>query len=375
MRVVVAPDKFKGTASARAAAGAIAEGVLDVEPSAEITVRPLADGGEGTAEVLLDARGGTRRPRRVSGPLGRPVDAHLVRLEDGTVIVESAAASGLHLLPTSERDALGATSYGTGELLVAGLIDGPEVARVIVAVGGTASTDGGVGAAAATGWSFLDARGEPLGPGGRALHRLARIEPPAERVLPAALELIAACDVASPLLGAHGSARVFGPQKGASPEEVEILEQGLENLAARIEEDLGIAVAEAPHAGAGGGMGAGLVAFFGASLHSGFDLIAREIGLATLLRDADLVISGEGRLDEQSLVGKCTGGVARMCAAAGVPCVVLAGEVALDPEALARAGFSRAVGLVDLYGRAAALARTGDLLRRAVPLVIRDALR
>ena len=363
MRVVVAPDKFKGSVSARVAARAIGHGVVDALPDAEVVLRPLADGGEGTAEVLVEVAGGSFEYASVSGPLGRAVEASWARLTDGSAVLESAAASGLHLLAPEERDAGRATTFGTGELLLAATSD-PMPTRIVVGVGGTATTDGGTGAARAAGWQFLDAAGRPLSLGGAELVRLAHIEPPDGNPIRSAA-LVAACDVTAPLLGPAGAARIFAPQKGASPAEVRMLEKGLETLALRIEEDLHEDVTALGHAGAGGGLGAGLAAFFGADLVSGFDFVARAVGLIDVLRDADLVITGEGRLDEQSLSGKCTGEVARLCASQELTCVALAGRVAVEPESLKCAGFSLALALTETYAEADALARPAQLLRQA----------
>ena len=373
MRIVVAPDKFKGTVGARDVARAIEAGIRTVRPDVDVSLCPVADGGEGTAETLFHLRGRAQRQVAVSDPLGRPVSANVVALEDGSTVIESAAASGLHLLQPHERDALRTSSRGTGELLLSALRDDLSPgARVIVGVGGTASTDGGTGAARAAGWSFLDSKGRPLDPGGAALRRLARIEAPEHEPRRPAVEVVGACDVDTPLIGARGCARVFGPQKGASLGDVEVLEEGLECLAGRMKEDLGFDVAGLPHAGAGGGLGAGLAAFFGAVLLSGFDLVSRQVGLERLIREADLVITGEGRLDEQSLMGKCTGRVAELCSRFGKSCWVLAAEVALDAESLESAGFRHALGLVDLYGRDASLARPLDLIADATALAVTD---
>ena len=374
MRIVIAPDKFKGTLSALEAANAIALGTREAAPGAEVVTAPVADGGEGTGSVLLAALGGAVERRRVTGPLGDPVDAAVVRLNDGTVLIEMASASGLHLVPPARREALRASSLGTGELVSFALDRGTDETKIVVGVGGSASTDGGTGAAAALGWSFADAGGRALQPGGGALRDLARIVPPRRRGSLGVLGIAGACDVDVPLTGRSGAARLFGPQKGASAGEVEILEEALGKLAERIRADLGIDVLSARRAGAGGGMGAGLLAFFGASLESGFDLVAKRIGLHDRVSGADLVITGEGRLDPSSLVGKSAIGVARTCATLGVPCIALAGDVALDGEDLARAGFARAVGLADLYGRDAAMTHSANVLRRGARALVTSVL-
>ena len=373
MRIVIAPDKFKGTLSALEAANAIARGAREAAPGVDVMTSPVADGGEGTGSVLLAALGGTAQRRRVSGPLGDHVDGEVVRLSDGTLIIEMASASGLHLVATGRRDALRASSVGTGELVSFALDHAPDAAKIVVAVGGSASTDGGTGAASAVGWSFTDAGGRPLGPGGAPLRDLARIVPPDRRGA-GEVTIAGACDVDAPLLGESGAARLFATQKGASDAEVEILEEALGKLAERIRADLHVDVVSAHGAGAGGGMGAGLLAFFGASLTSGFDLVATRTRLGDVLSEADLVITGEGRLDRSSLIGKSAVGVAGMCATIGVPCVALAGEVALEDEEVARVGFARAVALADLYGRDAALAHADDVLRRAARTLVTSIL-
>ncbi|MGH2819559.1 MAG: glycerate kinase [Actinomycetota bacterium] len=360
MRVLIVPDKFKGTSSARAVAQAMAEGVRSAAPEAEIEVRPMADGGDGTIEALLAAAGGHTEDFEVTGPLGEPVRAPVAFLDDGRCCVEMALASGLVLVEEGSRDALAATCRGTGELIRSAVRGGARGSEILVGIGGSASTDGGTGAAAAVGWRFLDARGRALPPGGRALRHLARIDDGGVVPELRGRSIIGVSDVDNPLLGPRGAARVFAPQKGAGPEQVEALEEGLANLAARIREDLGRDVAQLEGAGACGGIGAGLVAFFGARLGPGFETIAELTGLASRIQSADLVLTGEGRLDAQTLGGKVPAGVARVAADAGVPCAAVAGELDLDGEALRDAGFTAAVGLVDAVGRERAFRDTSD---------------
>ena len=351
MRVLIAPDKFKGTLTAIEAARAMHRGVLRAQPDASVELCPVADGGDGTAETLCEALGGTRSSVVVSGPLGAQVDAPLYLLDDGRVVIEMAQASGLALLG-GERDPLRASSFGTGELLGAALEQVSEDGEVLVAIGGSASTDGGTGAARARGWRFLDGAGRDLEPGGGALVSLVAIEPP-EQTHGATITGVS--DVDNPLLGPTGAARVFGPQKGASAAEVELLERGLCALAERIAQDLGIDVGSIDGGGAAGGMGAGLVAFFGGVLEPGFEAIAAAVDLAAALGRADLVLTGEGSLDLQSLAGKAPIGVSRMAAEAGVPCLAVAGRVALEPSRLAEVGVSEASDLVSASGERRAL--------------------
>lgn len=342
MKIIVAPDKFKGSLSALAAAESMMRGARDVYPAASFSLRPMADGGEGSLDALLIARGGRTRDVAVEHPLGATVNAAYGILSDGTACLEMAQASGLQLLGEDQREPLVASSAGTGTLIAAALEEKPD--RLVVAVGGSASTDGGTGAARALGWRFLDATGKELPPGGGSLVDLSRIARD-RAILPPTTQIIGACDVDSPLLGPRGAAHRFAPQKGADRDQVEILEAALDRLADQIKEDLGIDVASFAGAGAGGGMGAGLVAFFGAELRSGFELIAEAAELEKELSDADLVLTGEGRLDEQSLSGKVPVGIAGLAKRAHVPCVAIVGDLQLSRTQQHAVGFEMAVGL------------------------------
>jgi glycerate kinase len=371
VRVLVAPDKFKGSLGAAAVGEAMARGVRRAAPAAAVTVAALADGGEGTTEALTQGLGGELHEVTVTGPLGDEVRACFARLSDGRVALEMSAASGLGLVAPERLDALSASSFGTGELLRAALGSAAD-AEVVVGIGGSASTDGGAGAAAAVGWRFLDRRGRPLPPGGGALQRLARIDPGGVDPAISAATIVGASDVGNRLLGPDGAARVFGPQKGASAEDVARLEDGLARLAERTRADLGLDVATRWGSGASGGLGAGLMAFFGAALRPGFDVVAEAVGLPGRLEVADVVMTGEGRLDAGSLTGKAPVGVARLAAARAVPCLVVAGRIDLAAERWTKAGFSGAAALVDVVGERRALAdptaaitaTTEDLLRR-----------
>ncbi|MGH2757310.1 MAG: glycerate kinase, partial [Actinomycetota bacterium] len=259
MKIVVAPDKFKGTLSATEVAESMMRGARTIHPEASFALRPMADGGEGTVAALLAARGGRVTTHIVTDPLGSKVHAEIGAMEDGTACIEMAAASGLQLVSASRRDSLAAHSDGTGELIRSAAETG--VRRLVVGVGGSATSDGGTGAARALGWRFLDAAGNDLPPGGGALLDLARID--ASRAIRLEVDIVGACDVDSPLLGPVGAARRFARQKGADADATDRLEEGLARLAQRIREDLDVDVSSVPGAGAGGGMGAGLVAFFG----------------------------------------------------------------------------------------------------------------
>jgi glycerate kinase len=326
LRVLAAPQAFKGSLSASEVARAMSEGVLRAAPDAQLTELPLADGGEGTVQALVDATGGRLIEVRATGPLGDHVQATYGILGDGeTAVIEMAAASGLPLVPPARRNPLLTTTYGTGELIRHALEHGCR--RLTIGIGGSATVDGGAGMAQALGVRLFDADGGDIGPGGGSLASLARID--ATGLLPQAREatVLVACDVANPLLGPTGAAAVYGPQKGATPEMVQQLEAGLDNLARVVERDLGARVADLPGAGAAGGLGAGLVAFLNAELRPGIEIVMEAVGFEDRVRQADLVLTGEGRMDAQTAFGKTIAGVARVAAKHGVPVVALAGSV------------------------------------------------
>lgn len=360
MRALIAPDKFKGTLSGPAAALAIAEGVREALPSAVVSLCPLADGGPGTMDALLDAIDGERRYVSTVDPWGAEKRAPVAALADGSVCIETAAPE--------MGDAVAADSRGIGEALLQAIALS-RTRTVLVAVGGTASTDGGAGLASAFGWRFLDEAGDPLPPGGGALTGLARVEPPTE---PVQANVVGLCDVDAPLVGPEGPARRFGPQKGASPEQVELLERGLANLARVIQRDLGIDVLGIARGGAGGGIGAGLAAFLWAELRSGFAFVAESLRLNRLISLADVVLSGEGRFDEQSLAGKAPAGVALMARDQGVPCLGIFGSIAVAPKVALTAGFSDVLDLSRMSDLAAedpfgALARGARTIVERLP--------
>lgn len=343
MRVVVAPDSFKGSLTAKEVARAIEAGLRRVWPAASIERVPMADGGEGTAEALVEATGGRCLPVRVTGPMGEPVEALLGILGDGrTGVVEVASASGLLHVPPEERDPRLATSRGTGELIRAALDRG--VKRLVVALGGSATNDAGAGMAQALGVSLRDEFGRELPPGGAALRALAGIEMSRLDRRLEDVELFVACDVDNPLCGPEGASAVYGPQKGASPSMIDELDEALRTFAAVVKEQLGVDVLELPGGGAAGGLGAGLVAFLGGELKRGVELVLEAVGFEERLHWADLVITGEGTLDAQTLRGKVPYGVLQAAKAAGIPTVAVAGGVSGDVEPFYDAGFAAVVG-------------------------------
>ena len=358
--VVCAPNTFKGTLDAGRAAAAMARGVGDAGGVAR--ERPVADGGDGTLDVLLAAAAHPRsRQHRVSGPLGLPVSARLGWLDATTAVVEMAEAAGLRLLRPAQRDALAASSRGAGELITAALDGGAR--RIIVGVGGSASTDGGTGLLSALGIRFLDARGVDLPHGGGALLGLAAIDVTGLDGRLRGCRVEVAVDVDNPLCGAQGAAAVYGPQKGAAPADVERLDAGLRRLAEVASRDVGTGDPGAPGSGAAGGCGFGL-SLVGASLVPGASLICDLVGLDGVLRGADLVLTGEGRLDLQTAHGKAPAEVARRAAAANVPCAAIAGAVDAVP-----AGFARALSLSELGPDPQRHVRA--YLRRAARLALR----
>ncbi len=341
VRIVIAPDKFKGTLDADGVADAIAAGLTRVRPDAELLVRPIADGGDGTVAAALRA-GWHPVPARVTGPDGTPVTA-VFAVDGRTALVELATAAGLAL---ADPAPLTATTRGVGELLCAALDAGAR--RLVLGIGGSATTDAGTGMLTALGVRFTDATGADLPPGGAALARLARIDPTGLDPRLAGVPVLIATDVDNPLTGPRGAAHVFGPQKGATAEQVDQLDTALATFARVARRDLGVDIDEVPGAGGAGGTAAGALALLGAEITSGADLVCDLVGLTAALTGADLVITGEGSLDEQTLSGKAPAVVARRAAAAGVRCVGLAGVVRLSPDELASAGFTAAHGLTEI---------------------------
>jgi glycerate kinase len=344
LKIVIAPNALKGSLSAKAAAEAMACGVRRAAPQAELVLLPVADGGDGLLEVLEDVLQMERLPLTVTGPLNTPVSASF--LYDPTrrlAVIEMATAAGLALLTPDRYNPLAATSFGVGELLKAALDRG--AGHIILGIGGSATNDGGTGMARALGARFLDQAGNELPGDGASLIQINKIgldglDP---RLGQADIQVI--CDVDNPLLGQHGAARVFAPQKGASPEQVVQLEAGLAQLADVIEQDLGQDVRELPGAGAAGGLGAGLSAFLQAELTPGAGLVLELLELKQALAGADLVLTAEGRLDEQTRHGKAPAAVAARAHALGIPCLALAGGLGPGSETLLATGIDASFSL------------------------------
>lgn len=372
MHIVVAPQEFKGSLTAVEAARSLAEGARRAVADATIDEAPVSDGGPGLVDALLAGIGGVRRMVRVHDPLMRPVDAPWALLSDGAAAIEMAAASGLVLLAEHERDPLLATTYGSGELVIAALDAGCR--DIIVGVGGSATVDAGAGAMQALGARLLDATGRDLAFGGAALAQLERVDLARidQRLRDARIRV--ASDVRNPLCGAEGAAVVFGPQKGASPDGVRALEAALRRFAGVVRRDFGIDLNAIEGTGAAGGLGAGLIVAAGATIEPGFPIVARAMRLRERIERADLVITGEGRLDSQTAFGKSAAGVAGMARACGKPVVAVAGSIGdYDPSS----GMFDAVrtSTPDGMSTAQAMRAAATLVAAAAERLVRDITR
>jgi len=344
MKIIIAPDSFKDSLSAAGVAQAIVEGLAQVWPDAQMIQCPMADGGEGTVDAVLAACHGELRRQTVHGPLGAPMQARWGWLADShTAIIEMAEASGLQLLPPDQRDACRTTTFGTGELIRAALETGAR--RIILAIGGSATNDGGAGAMQALGVQMFDADDQPLPPGGLALAQLARISLDSLDPRVAEVRFEIAADVNNPLCGPHGASTIFGPQKGASPQQVQQLDAALGHFADHCARVLPTDVRDEPGSGAAGGLGFAAKAFLGAQFRAGVEVVADLVGLDAAVRGADLVITGEGRFDAQTLRGKTPFGVARIARQHGVPVIVIAGTLGEGYEQMYSHGVDAAFAL------------------------------
>jgi glycerate kinase len=369
VRVVVAPDKFKGSLTAAQVAERVAAGLARAAPGVEVVQVPVADGGDGTLEAALSA-GYRRVPVRAEGPTGEPVDTAFAE-RGGVAVVELADVSGLGRLPGGRPAALAASSYGTGQLIRAALDAGCH--RIVLGIGGSAGTDGGAGMVQALGGRVLDARGDELGRGGAALAATASLDLSGLHRALREAEVVVACDVDNPLLGPRGAAAVYGPQKGASPAEVAELDAALARWAAAVQRATGTDAAGIRGAGAAGGVGFAAVAVLGARLQPGIDLVLDLVRFREALPGARLVICGEGSLDAQTLHGKAPAGVAAAARAAGIPVVAVAGRSLLSVAELESAGILAVYPLSDLEpDPARSMAEAGPLLERLAARVARD---
>ncbi|WHY00217.1 glycerate kinase [Neobacillus sp. DY30] len=345
MKIVIAPDSFKESLSALEVSESIEKGFKRIIPDAECIKVPMADGGEGTVQSLVDATGGEIISKTVTGPLGEQVDAFFGILGNKTTaVIEMAAASGLHLVPAEKRNPLLTTTRGTGELIAAALDYG--VNHIIIGIGGSATNDGGAGMAKALGALLLDENGIEIEEGGGALCHLASINLSEFDPRLATIKIEVACDVDNPLMGDKGASAIFGPQKGATPEMVTLLDQNLGHYAAIIERDLGKKINEVPGSGAAGGLGGGLLAFLPSEMKRGVEIVIEATGLSRIIEDADLVITGEGKIDGQTIFGKTPIGVAKTAKKYGVPVVGIAGNVSKDSEVVHEHGIDAIFSIV-----------------------------
>ena len=357
MKIVIAPDSFKGNLTAKQVADAIEIGIKRVIPDAEIVKIPMADGGEGTVQALVDATDGEIITAEVSDPLENRIKAEFGILGDSqksdqtpfetdqiTAVIEMASASGLPLVPRDKRNPMLTTTYGTGELIRIALDKGCR--KLIVGIGGSATVDGGAGMAQALGVRLLDKNGNEIPKGGGGLEHLDHIDTTSLDPRITETTTIVACDVDNPLVGPRGSPEVFGPQKGATPEMVKILDKFLDRYADIIKRDLGIDIKNIPGAGAAGGLGAGLMAFLGAQLRSGIDIVIDASGLEKHLRDTDIVITGEGKIDRQTIYGKTPIGVARTAKKYGIPVIAFAGNIGSDSHVVYDNGIDALMSII-----------------------------
>jgi len=345
MKIVIAPDSFKESMTSLEAARSIEKGFKAVLSDAEYVNIPVADGGEGTVQALVDATGGDIVHQTVTGPLGKPVKAAYGLLGDGkTAVIEMAEASGLHLVPPGQRNPLLTTTRGTGELILDAAEKG--VSNIIIGLGGSATNDGGAGMAAALGVKFLNRDGEEIENGGGALAEIAKIDVSGLNPKLKHIRFEAACDVDNPLTGPRGASAVFGPQKGANSEMTALLDQNLKHYAAAVKAELGCEIDSIPGAGAAGGLGAGLCAFLKAELKSGVDIVLDTLSFSELIKGADLVITGEGKIDGQTVSGKTPAGVAKRARSENIPVIAFAGSLGEGCELVYDIGISALFSIV-----------------------------
>jgi glycerate kinase len=345
MKIVIAADSFKGSCSSLHVANLAEKGIKKVFPAAEVVKVPVADGGEGTTEALVTGLKGSFRRITVTGPLGTKVTAEYGILPGKVAVMEMATASGLPLVAEADRNPALTTTYGTGELIKDALDQGCR--KLMLGIGGSATNDGGMGMAQALGALFQDTAGQELGFGGGALAKLAKIDLAALDPRLKEMELITLCDVANPLCGSQGASYIYGPQKGAKPEDLPVLDQNLRHFAAQVKLHLGKDIAEIPGAGAAGGLGAGMIAFCDSKLRRGIDTILELVELESKLAGADLVITGEGRIDGQSIFGKVPVGVGLLARKHEIPVIAMVGGIGPGAEAVYEYGIGSIVSIVN----------------------------
>ena len=370
MKIVIASDSFKGSNSSLTVASRIETGIRKVFPEADIAKIAIADGGEGTVEAMIAGAGGHLVQTRVTGPLGEEIESFYGILDSGDAVIEMAAASGLPLVPKDKRDPRITTTFGTGQLIRQAMDAG--VRRIYIGIGGSATNDGGIGMAQALGASFRDASGAELGFGGAALAGLDSIDTSGMDPRLKDTKIIVSCDVNNPLCGDRGASAIFGPQKGATPEMVVQLDAALRHFASVVHRQLGIDVAETPGAGGAGGLGYGLLVFTRSTLRPGIEIVLDVCGFDAKAADADLVITGEGRIDAQSVMGKVPVGVGKRAKKLDLPVLAIVGDIGKGAEAVYDHGVDAIMSTVNrAMPLDEALARSGELLEDAAERVMR----
>lgn len=362
MKIVIAPNALKGSLTAAQAAESIADGIRRAIPDAELVLQPVTDGGDGFIDVLQQALQATPQHYTVTGPVGSQLEAsYLLSKDKHTAVIEMAAAAGLALLRPDQLAPMTSNTQGVGELILDAINKG--AVNIILGIGGSATNDGGMGMAQALGVQFLDKRAKPLTPGGATLIDIATIDTSSldPRIKQTSVQVI--CDVDNPLLGKRGAANFFGPQKGASPEQIQQLEAGLAHLSALIHKQLGIEVSTRPGAGAAGGLGAGTMAFLDAQLQPGAGSVLKLLDFDTMLTGADLVITAEGQLDSQTAFGKAPSEVARHAKNAGIPCIAITGRLNESIENLAT------IGITSVYSICSDSISTADAMKNAAKYI------
>jgi glycerate 2-kinase len=371
MKIIIAPDSYKGSLSAFEVAQSIQRGILNVDESIDTVIVPMADGGEGTVQSLIDASGGRIVELTVHDPLFREIKSFYGIMGDGvTAVIEMAAASGLPLLTPDQRNPLKTTTYGTGELIKDALKSGCQ--KFIIGLGGSATNDGGCGMAQALGVKFLDKNGHEVGMGGGELAKINSIDISGMDQRIGNAEFLAACDVDNPLCGEKGASAVYARQKGATNEDVITLDNGLDHFAQMVKKQLNLDIKEVPGAGAAGGLGAGAMVFLNAHLEPGIDIVTKATNLTEKMNDADLVITGEGRIDFQTAFGKTPYGVAQIAKAKNIPLIALAGSLGEGYKTLYEKGFDGIFSIIDKpMSLQEAIDNAADLLENAAENIVR----
>jgi glycerate kinase len=370
MKIVIAPDSFKGSNSSMVVASRIEKGILGVFPEAQIVKIPIADGGEGTVDALVSGAGGEIYTAHVTGPMGEDIDAQFAILDNGAAALEMAASSGLTLVPQDRRNPLAATTYGVGQMILAAIDRGAK--EIVIGLGGSSTNDGGAGMAQALGYSLRDENGRELDFGGGALGQLARIDTSGVDRRIKDVKIKIASDVNNPLCGPKGASAIFGPQKGAGPDMVELLDRNLAHYADVVKEQLGVDMTETPGAGAAGGLGFGLLVFCGASIGSGIETMLDAVSFDDKLEGANLCITGEGRIDGQSAFGKVPVGVAGRAKKQGVPVLAIVGGIGEGAEAVYGFGVDSIMSIVNCpMPLDEAMTRGGELIEDAAGRAMR----